>query len=92
MYLFQSNGEFEWNEEIQGYILGAANYGIIVTYVIGGRLNEKLGPKYILGPSLFLLGLCSVLSPLFARWHVAAFISLRVLIGIATVSIYVYYS
>ena len=70
--------------------MGATGYGVIVTYIIGGRLSEKLGPKYVFGPSLFFLGLFTVLCPLFARWHVAAFISSRVLIGFTSVSIYVY--
>ncbi|KAJ9591411.1 hypothetical protein L9F63_002017 [Diploptera punctata] len=77
----EGNGEFDWNEELQGYVLSATGYGIILTHVIGGRLSEKFGPKYIIGSSLFFTGLLTVLCPLFARWHVIAFIVLRVLVG-----------
>ncbi|KAJ9591410.1 hypothetical protein L9F63_002016 [Diploptera punctata] len=80
----ESNGEFDWNEKLQGYVLSATGYGIIITHLIGGRLSEKFGPKYIIGISLFFTGMFTVLCPLFARLHVIALIVLRVLIGIVS--------
>ncbi|KAJ4428942.1 hypothetical protein ANN_25938 [Periplaneta americana] len=77
-------GEFDWDEETQGYTLSAYYYGYVATQLLGGRLSEILGSKVVLGPGVFLAGLFTLLSPLAARLHVAAFIATRVLVGAAS--------
>ncbi|XP_069676543.1 putative inorganic phosphate cotransporter isoform X1 [Periplaneta americana] len=77
-------GEFEWDEETQGYTLSAYYYGYVATQLLGGRLSEILGSKVVIGPGVFLAGLFTLLSPLAARLHVAAFIATRVLVGAAS--------
>ena len=49
LYLYSINlmfvccqiGEFDWDEETQGYVLGAFFYGYIVTQLPGGWIASK---------------------------------------------------
>nr|CAD7197552.1 unnamed protein product [Timema douglasi] len=72
-------GEFEWSSTLQGFILSAFYYGYITTQIIGGRLGEKYGAKFIMGPGLMAAGIMSLLTPLAARYHLAAFAVVRIL-------------
>ncbi|PSN33898.1 hypothetical protein C0J52_09548 [Blattella germanica] len=76
------NGEFEWDEELQGYILSSYYYGSIASQLLGGRLSEIFGTKLVFGSGVFLSGLVTVLSPVLARLDVSGLIAARVLIGI----------
>ena len=42
-------GEFNWNEEEQGIILGCFFWGYIITQIPGGYLGQKIGGKWPLG-------------------------------------------
>nr|CAD7569072.1 unnamed protein product [Timema californicum] len=75
-------GEFEWSSTLQGFILSAFYYGYITTQIIGGRLAEKYGAKFIMGPGLMAAGIMSLFTPLAARYHVAAFAVVRILTGV----------
>nr|CAD7452614.1 unnamed protein product [Timema tahoe] len=75
-------GEFEWSSTLQGFILSAFYYGYITTQIIGGRLGEKYGAKFIMGPGLLAAGIMSLLTPIAARYHVAAFAVVRILTGV----------
>nr|CAD7394227.1 unnamed protein product [Timema cristinae] len=74
-------GEFDWDEELQGHILGSYFYGYMCTQIIGGRMAEKFGAKFVYGPSILATSLLTMLSPMAARFHVYVFIVLRVLQG-----------
>ncbi|KAJ9591412.1 hypothetical protein L9F63_002018 [Diploptera punctata] len=78
------NGEFDWDEEMQGYVLSASAYGVLATHMVGGRLSEIVGPKYVLGLGLLLTGLLTMLCPAAAEWSFGAFITVRVIIGITS--------
>ncbi|KAJ8322204.1 hypothetical protein KUTeg_000675, partial [Tegillarca granosa] len=75
-------GEFNWNEELQGIILGSFFYGYIVTQIPAGRLAEKFGAKILLGLGVLVTSVFTLLTPLAARLSVFAFIVVRVLEGI----------
>lgn len=77
-----STGEFNWNEELQGVILGSFFYGYIVTQIPAGRLAEKFGAKILLGLGVLVTSVFTLLTPLAARLGVFAFIVVRVLEGI----------
>nr|CAD7570776.1 unnamed protein product [Timema californicum] len=81
-------GEFDWDEELQGHILGSYFYGYMCTQIIGGRMAEKFGAKFVYGPSILATSLLTMLSPMAARFHVYVFIVLRVLQGATSVTIY----
>ena len=44
--IFQE-GEFDWDEQTQGVILGCFFYGYLLTNYIGGRLAEKIGGRLV---------------------------------------------
>ncbi|KAJ9591413.1 hypothetical protein L9F63_002019, partial [Diploptera punctata] len=78
----EENGEFDWDEELQGHILSVTGYGGIVTNLLGGRLSETFGPKYVFGFGVLLTGILTMLCPVAARWDVSAFLTVRVIIGL----------
>ncbi|PSN33881.1 hypothetical protein C0J52_09551 [Blattella germanica] len=73
--------EFDWDSSLQGHILSSQAYGIIATHMISGRLSEILGAKHVLGFGVLFTSIFTILCPVAARWDVAAFITLRVLVG-----------
>ncbi|XP_068217631.1 vesicular glutamate transporter 1-like [Palaemon carinicauda] len=75
-------GEFLWDETIQGLILGSFYYGYAISQIIGGRLAELYGTKIIYGTGILSGGISALLSPMMARLHFGALIALRILQGI----------
>ncbi|XP_076068349.1 putative inorganic phosphate cotransporter [Oratosquilla oratoria] len=59
-------GEFEWDENVQGLMLGAFSYGYVLTNVLGGRAAEYFGGKKVLGLGIVLTGIFTVVSPVCA--------------------------
>ena len=81
-------GEFNWDENIQGAILGSFFWGYCLTNVLGGRLAEKFGGKIVYGTGVMLTGVLTLLSPIAARSSTKAFVAFRVLEGMTEVSMY----
>ncbi|CAL4110503.1 unnamed protein product [Meganyctiphanes norvegica] len=77
----QIDGEFEWSEPMQGVLLGSFFYGYLITQVPGGRLSEVYGGKWIIGLSIMAGGICAILTPLAAKTHFAAVVTLRIIQG-----------
>nr|CAD7437862.1 unnamed protein product [Timema bartmani] len=77
----QQEGEFDWSGTMQGFVLSSFYYGYICTQLLGGRLSEMFGAKLVMGPGILLAGILSLLAPIAARWHVAAFATIRILVG-----------
>ena len=44
------DGPFVWDESQQGIILGMFFYGYVLTQLLGGRLAEIIGGKWLFGP------------------------------------------
>ena len=57
------------------------SYGYVTTQIIGGRMTELFGVKRVYGFCLLGTAFLTLLSPIAAKLHVAAFIALRVLQG-----------
>ncbi|XP_042237536.1 sialin-like isoform X3 [Homarus americanus] len=74
-------GEFDWDEETQGMILGSFFYGYLLTNYLGGYLAERLGGRLIFGTGVTLTALLTVISPLAARHSSSAFVIIRILEG-----------
>lgn len=83
--LFQSAGEFAWDEKTQGIILGAFFLGYVTTNVPGGRMAEKMGGKLIYGLGVFLTAVLTVISPFAAYWGLVPFLVVRVAEGFTEV-------
>ncbi|XP_067000939.2 sialin isoform X2 [Anabrus simplex] len=77
-------GEFSWDEGLQGHLLSSYYYGYIATQLIGGRLAEHYGGRYVFGPGVALTGVLGLFSVLAARSNVYVFIALRVLQGMCS--------
>jgi len=85
--LFQSAGEFAWDEKTQGIILGAFFLGYVTTNVPGGRMAEKMGGKLIYGLGVFLTAVLTVISPFAAYWGLVPFLVVRVAEGFTEVNV-----
>ncbi|CAH1773654.1 unnamed protein product [Owenia fusiformis] len=79
------NGEFDWDKETQGWILGAYFYGYIITQIPGGWLSDKVGTKRIFGCSLFVCAIATVMTPMGARLGGPYMVMvLRFIVGLST--------
>ncbi|XP_018804536.1 PREDICTED: putative inorganic phosphate cotransporter [Bactrocera latifrons] len=78
-----SGGEYEWSEELQGYILSSFYIGYILTHIPGGLLAEKFGGKWTLSLGILSTAFFTVITPL-AIIHGGAtwLIVVRILMGI----------
>lgn len=79
-------GEFDWDENVQGVVLGSFFYGYVLTQIPGGRLAELLGAKWLLGGGILITSILTLLTPLAARWSPIALVTLRILEGFSEVS------
>lgn len=82
---FNLQGEFNWNSNTQGLVLGAFFYGYIITQIPGGWLAEVFGGKKLFGFGVLCTAILTLLTPLAARWNLYVFIALRVIEGIGEV-------
>ncbi|GBN40560.1 Putative inorganic phosphate cotransporter [Araneus ventricosus] len=62
-----SDGEFDWNPEMQSYIQSAGFFGYLVSQIPGGMLAEAHGAKNILVSGVLISSLAHMLCP-FAAW------------------------
>ena len=58
----KQNGEFDWDPETQGLILGCFFYGYSLTHVPGGILAERYGGKWFMGMYYNLIYLITLIS------------------------------
>lgn len=75
-------GEFDWDAETQGIILGCFFYGYTVGNLLGGFVSQYLGGRVTLGISVLFASILSLLSPVCARTSTALFVGVRILSGI----------
>ncbi|KAG7173893.1 inorganic phosphate cotransporter-like 8, partial [Homarus americanus] len=75
-------GEFDWDETMQGVILGSFFWGYIVTNIPGGRAAEYLGGKMVFGLGIVLSAILTILTPISARSSTPLLIAVRVLGGV----------
>jgi len=81
----RTQGELEWSKEVRGYVLSSFFYGYIVTQVLGGWLAGRYGGKHVFGSSILITAIATILVPVAARAHVSLLITLRVIMGLASV-------
>lgn len=78
------DGPFNWSKNIQGQILGSFFYGYVVSQIPGGLLAQQFGGKWVLGGSVTLFTIATLITPLAARIHVGFLIFVRVICGIGS--------
>ena len=79
-------GDFDWSNELQGYILGAFFYGYMSTQIPGGRLAERYGTKWLFAGSILSTSVLSLFTPVVAKWSPYALIVLRIAEGLTEVN------
>lgn len=83
-YFFQ-NPVYNWSPKIQGIIFSSIFYGVLITQIPVGYLSEKYSIKKMIGFSLFLSSLLSLLMPMAAEGGAAFLLACRVAQGVAQV-------
>lgn len=77
--------QFDWNESLQGTIVGSFYFGYILTNFCGGQLAEWIGLKRMLMISLSSSILLTFVVPIAAFNHHILLIAVRILTGVAQV-------
>lgn len=80
--------EFDWNSELQGYVLSSFYYGYIATQILGGYLSAKFGGKIVFGISIGTTSVLTLLTPLCASINVYLLLAVRILEGVSEGVIY----
>lgn len=62
-----SQGEIDWDNKTQGWILSSIFYGFAVTPFLGGFLAGKVGGKRVVLVSMAIVGVATLLIPAAAR-------------------------
>ncbi|KAH9509804.1 hypothetical protein Btru_045240 [Bulinus truncatus] len=83
-----ATGEFEWDKELQGLLLGSFFWGYLVLQVPGGMLSERYGPRRVVMYTMMPAAILGLLSPISARGSPWLFLIIRVLIGVGESALY----
>ncbi|XP_022255305.1 sialin-like isoform X2 [Limulus polyphemus] len=75
------DGSFLWDEKEQGIVLGAEYYGFVTTQLLGGRLAEIIGAKWVIGMGVFGASLLTLLEPSAAQLGIGPLVAARVIEG-----------
>lgn len=75
-------GDFDWDSNTQGTILGAFFYGYIITQIPAGILAEKFGGKWMFGCGTLITAVLTLLTPVSAHAGVGWLVANRVLMGL----------
>ncbi|XP_054984613.1 probable small intestine urate exporter [Sorex araneus] len=78
---------YDWSPEIQGIILSAINYGSFLAPIPSGYLSGIFGAKYVVGAGILISSVLSLFTPLAADTGVALLIAIRIVQGVAKVSV-----
>ena len=81
----QQEGEFVWDKETQGLVLGSFFWGYLVTQIPGGWLAARFGGKRIFGWCMLATALATLLAPIGARTHHIFLMVLRFIAGLGEV-------
>ncbi|XP_030764123.1 sialin-like [Sitophilus oryzae] len=74
--------EFDWSNEMQGYILSSFFYGYITTQLLGGYFATKFGGKMIFGSGIAVTSALTVITPWLASASVYLLLAVRIIEGI----------
>lgn len=72
---------FSWSDSVQGVILGAYFYGVIMPQVLGGRLAERFSAKWTLLAGLLASSGLTSATPWVARLGVVPLVAHRIVLG-----------
>ena len=73
----------QWSDSNIAQVLGAFNYGMILTMVCGGPLSDMLGGKYLLLMVTLISSICTLLVPILADTSLPGLITCQVVYGLS---------
>ncbi|XP_037957583.1 putative inorganic phosphate cotransporter [Teleopsis dalmanni] len=80
---FLPGGEFEWSQELQGYILSSFYVGYLLTHIPGGILAQQFGGKWILIFGILSTACFTLATPwCTVNFEAYGLICLRILMGL----------
>ncbi|XP_049766323.1 sialin-like [Schistocerca cancellata] len=77
-------GEFDWDDEMQGYILSSYYYGYAATNILGGYAAARFSARWVYGMGLLTAGVFTALGPLCAYAGAILFMFSRIIVGLAS--------
>ena len=80
----ETQGEFEWTELQEGYVLGSVYVGHMIMSVFSGGLSDLYGAKRVIGISFLLEVIVIILTPTITRANFPLLIATRILQGCIT--------
>nr|XP_002124275.3 sialin-like [Ciona intestinalis] len=78
---YQQTGQFTWNPEQQGLLLGSYFYGYVLSNIPGAWLSKKFGFRLLVAIQIILGSIVTFLSPIAAKTSFELFFVPRVLLG-----------
>jgi len=80
------SGDFNWDENEQGIVLGSFFYGYVLTQIPGGLLAQRYGGKRLLLFGIFWTALLTIFTPVVTRYgDFPAIVATRILEGLGEV-------
>ncbi|XP_074641028.1 sialin-like [Tubulanus polymorphus] len=80
----QMEGDFLWDKEKQGIILGSFFWGYLITQLPGGILASRFGAKRVIGFFMIATSIATLLVPVGARTNYIFLIVLRIICGMGS--------
>ncbi|XP_049837497.1 sialin-like isoform X1 [Schistocerca gregaria] len=74
-------GQFEWDEDMQGYILSSYYYGYAAVNIIAGYLAARYSARWVFVTGLLAAGVFTVVGPICADAGPVVFMITRLLVG-----------
>ncbi|ESP00182.1 hypothetical protein LOTGIDRAFT_201052, partial [Lottia gigantea] len=78
----QTVGEFSWSTEFEGTVLAAFNFGFIASPILGGYVAGYFGGKRVIGISLAVGAVATILTPISVRANRVLLVFMRVMTGL----------
>lgn len=76
---------FDWDQQVQGYILGAFYVGYVVSHIPAGYISDVFGGKYTLSIGILSSAIFTFLVPVSARAGWEWLMVVRILTGLGEV-------
>lgn len=83
-----TQGEFDWDEDLQGLVLASFFWGYIWTQIPSGIIVSKIGGKWPLVVGIAVSALMTLFTPIAARTNVGMLMFCRFVEGLAQVSVH----
>uniref|UniRef100_A0AC35TNK7 MFS domain-containing protein n=1 Tax=Rhabditophanes sp. KR3021 TaxID=114890 RepID=A0AC35TNK7_9BILA len=77
------DGPFVWDKAQQGQALASFFYGYLCSQIIGGMIAQKYGAKVVIGISLTISSVLTVMTPSAAEMSLLSLVAVRAVLGFA---------